>query len=79
MDLTKIMVRKLYRHRIIGGKHTAIENVTKGIPKHLVGQAKEILQNLIRMELIIIKPTSYGIQVSLNAEKIHEIEELIYE
>lgn len=77
MDLKKIILRKLYRHRIIGGKHTAIENLTKSLPKHMVGEAKESIKELIKEGFLLQKPTSYGLQVSLNPEKIGEIERII--
>ena len=48
MDLKKIILRKLYRHRIIGGKHTAVEHLTKGLPRHLTGDAKEAVNELIK-------------------------------
>jgi hypothetical protein len=60
MDLKKIILRKLYRHRIIDGKHTAIEHLTKGLPKHMVGFAKEAVKELIKEGFILQKSTSYG-------------------
>ena len=77
MDLKKIILRKLYRHRIIGRKHTAIENLTKSLPKHLVGDAKNVIKELIKDEFVLTKPTSYGLQVSLNSEKIDELSKII--
>ena len=77
MDLKKIILRKLYRHRIIGGKHTAVEHLTKGLPRHLTGDAKEAVNELIKEGLILPKSTSYGLQVSLNPRKINEIERII--
>ncbi|MBS3133561.1 hypothetical protein J4470_05585 [Candidatus Woesearchaeota archaeon] len=77
MDIKKIILRKLFRHRIIGGKHTAVENLTKGIPKHIVGEAKEAVKELIKEGFVIPKPTSYGLQVSLNPERIEEITRII--
>jgi len=79
MDIKKIILRKLYRHRIIGGKHTAAENLTKSLPKHLIGDAKEAIKELIKEGLILPKPTSYGLQISLNPEKIDEIHKIIEE
>ena len=73
MDFRKIILRKLFRRRVIGGKHTAIEHLTSGVPKHLVGEAKDAVNELIKEGYIIPKPTSYGVQVSLNQEKIDEI------
>lgn len=63
----------------MGGKHTAIENLTKSLPKHLVGDAKEATKELIKDRLILTKPTSYGLQISLNPEKIDEISKIIEE
>ncbi|MEK6953190.1 MAG: hypothetical protein AABX29_09325 [Nanoarchaeota archaeon] len=77
MDLKKSILRKLYRHRIIGGKHTAVEHLTKGLPKHIVGEAKEAVKELIKEGFILTKPTNYGLQVSLNPEKIDEIYKII--
>ena len=79
MDFKKIILRKLFRRRVIGGKHTAIEHLTKGLPKHVVGEAKNAANELIKERLIISKPTSYGLQVSLNPEKIDEISRIIEE
>ncbi len=77
MDFKKIILRKLYRRRVIGGKHTAVENLTKGLPKHAVGEAKQAVKELVKEDLVLEKPTSYGLQVSLNPEKIDEIFRII--
>ncbi len=79
MEFKAIILRKLYRRRIIGGKHTAIENLTKGLPKHAIGDAKKAVRELIKGGLILPKPTSYGHQVSINPEKIAEFESIIHE
>ena len=79
MDLKKIILRKLYRHRIIGGKHTAVEHLTKGLPRHLTGDAKEAVNELIKEGLILPKSTSYGLQVSLNPRKINLNKRIITE
>ncbi len=77
MNLDKVILRKLFRRRIIGAKHTAFEHVTAGIPKHFHGNAKDTAERLIKQGLILTKPTSYGLQISLNPERIEEIIELI--
>ena len=79
MNFKKIILRKLFRHRLIGGKHTAVENLTKGLPKHLIGKAKETLNELIKEKFLIPKSTSYGLQISLNPEKVNEILKIIGE
>ena len=73
MDFEKIILRKLFRLRVIGGRHTAIENLAKGLPKHAIGKAKSSVNDLIKKGYVIKKPTSYGLQVSLNPEKINKI------
>jgi len=77
MDVEKIILRKLFRRRVIGGKHTAIENLTKGLPKHKIGDAKKAVDNLIKKNFILSKHTSYGLHVSLNPEKIEKIYSLL--
>ena len=77
MDFRKIILRKMFRLRFIGGKHTAVEHLTKGLPKHAVGEAKNIVKELVKEGFILQKSTSYGLQVSLNPEKIGEIIKII--
>ena len=64
---------KLYWKRYWGGKHTALESVKKGIPKHLGGRYIDMATELIKEGLINIKPTSYGPQISLNPKHRGEI------
>lgn len=58
---------------MIGGKHTAFEHVTRGIPPHQYGAAKEITEELIKEGFILLKKTSYGLQISLNPRRLTEI------
>ncbi len=48
-----------------------------GIPGHTYGDAKEAAQELIREGLIIPKPTNYGLQISLNPNRLEEIKRMI--
>ncbi len=77
-SIQQIILRKLYRRRIIGGKHTAFEHITAGMPTHLHGEAKNVADELIKAGLILAKPTSYGLQISLNP-RIEEITRIIEE
>jgi len=67
----------MYFDKIIGGKHTAIENLKKGFPSHLRGDVDYEVEELIRNGFIIPKTTSYGLQVSLNPRMIAEIERIL--
>ncbi len=76
----KIRATLLYhlrRKRIIGAKHTAYDTLKFGFPSHLGKEIKKIADELVKQNLLITKPTSYGLQVSLNKDKIKEIELII--
>jgi len=60
------IVKKLFHHGYIGSRHTDIENLKKGLPSHVRGDIKEAAKELIKGEILILKPTSYGLHVSLN-------------
>ena len=67
----------LRKKRIIGGAHTPFDTLKTGFPSHLGKDIKKIAEQLIRDGLLITKPTSYGLQVSLNKERIKEIKKYI--
>lgn len=68
---------RLYNTRCIGGKHTSRENALRGFPKSERGAAEERLDELIKRNYIITKPTSYGDQISLNANMITDIKNIL--
>lgn len=68
------IVKKLFRHGYVGGKHTDVENLKKGLPGHFGGQIKEAIHELVKEEILILKPTSYGLHTSLNPRKREEIQ-----
>jgi hypothetical protein len=64
---------KLHWKKYWGGRHTAIESVKKGVPKHLGGRYMDMVKELRKEGLIISKTTSYGLQISLNPKFREEI------
>ena len=68
------IVKKLFQHGYVGGRHTDIENLKKGLPSHFKGDVKDAAKELINEEILIPKPTSYGLHVSLNPRKREEID-----
>jgi len=79
-DEDKIKATILYhlrRKKVIDGVHTPFDTLRRGFPSHLGKDVNKIIKGLIKGGLIITKPTSYGLQVSLNKEKLKEIEEFI--
>ena len=76
-SIRKALLKKLYKKRIIGGKHTSIDNLPKGFPRNLHNEIMIVTNELIKEGIIIKKPTSYGLHVSLNPRMIEKIEEEI--
>lgn len=77
LTLKKTILRKLVFLNKWGGSHTSIDNLPKGFPGHVRGEVKDAAKQLIKENLLLSKPTSYGVEVSLNPDKKKEIEELV--
>ncbi|MBI5072263.1 hypothetical protein HZA99_00435 [Candidatus Woesearchaeota archaeon] len=75
--IAQTILRKLMYLGKWGGSHTSVDNLPKGFPKHLRGDVKDIAKDLIKKNLLLAKPTSYGLEVSLNPEKKKEIETIV--
>lgn len=75
-EIIRILLRKLVYLGKWSGNHTSIDNLPKGFPKHLRGDVKDVAKKLIKKNLILAKPTSYGVEVSLNTERKKEIESI---
>ncbi len=75
--IQKSILEKMLKDTRVGGRHTAVENLKKGFPKHLRGEVGIQIRMLIKMGLILPKPTGYGLQVSLNPHMMDEIRKII--
>ena len=67
----------LRRKKVIGGVHTHFDTLKRGFPSHLGKEVEKVAKKMIKKGLLITKPTSYGLQVSLNKKRIKEIEGFI--
>ena len=76
-QLKGFIVKKLFHHGYVGGRHTDIENLKKGLPGHLKGDIKEAAKELMKEEILISKPTTYGLHVFLNPRKREEIQKYL--
>ena len=76
-DIRLRILRKLVYRNYWGTKHTSIEITVKGFPGHLLGKAKWGVDDMIRRNIILSKPTSYGLQISLNPRFSKEIPNFI--
>lgn len=72
------IVRKLYRKKMWLHKHTSINNLHKGLSNELrvSKEVRKAIEELLSEQILLSKPTHYGLEVSLNPKKIREIEEL---
>ena len=77
--IKKFIVRKLYRKRMWMHKHTNINNLPKGLSNELRSskEVKLAIDDLLKEQILLSKPTHYGLEVSLNPRMKREIEELI--
>ena len=57
-------------------KHTNINNLPKGLSNQLrvSKEIKKAVEELLKEQILLSKPTQYGLEVSLNPRKIKEIE-----
>ncbi len=76
-EIKKTILKKMVIHRYWGGKHTAYDNLQKGFEPHLIKEVKKVADELIKAGIIIPKPTSYGLHVSLNPRMKELIEKAI--
>jgi len=78
-EIETFIIKKLMRRRMWGHKHTNINNLLKGLPRHLWGskQSKQAVDELLKLTILLSKPTNYGLEVSLNPKKRKDIELLV--
>lgn len=79
LAIKKTILRKLVYLNKWGGAHTSFDNLPKGFPGYIRGEVKDVAKQLIKENFILAKPTSYGLEVSLNPDKKKEIEDLVRE
>lgn len=82
MDIEEVRVKAtilyhLRRKRVIGNVHTHFDTLKRGFPSHTGKDVEKIAKQLIKEGLILTKQTAYGLQVSLNKERLKDIEEFI--
>lgn len=75
-DLFITILSKMVFDGMIGGKHTSTESIKRGFPSHLKGDVDKALKRLVKSNLVIHHPTSYGMQYSLNPKMLEEIRKI---
>lgn len=77
-EISATVLFKLHKRGNWGASHTAFDNLKKGfkdtdLGKHGAKRIDKLARDMIRRGWIIPKPTSYGLQVSLNPRQSEEI------
>lgn len=76
-DVSKAILRKLFYDNRIGKKHISLENLKTGFPSHLKGDIDKKLKRLVKDNLILQHPTSYGPQYALNPQRLQDIMDML--
>ena len=64
-------------HNVCGGKHHGLDDLKRGFPSHEKGNVEKSTKKLVKSNLILKHPTSYGFQYSLNHDMIDEIQDIL--
>ena len=74
------ILKKLYSNQAFSKGHMLFERLQSGIPRHLSGNVKDVLSDLLKEELVLLYgKTKYGDAFQLNIKKQSEIERIIFE
>ncbi len=67
------ILHKLTRLGMFNHCHTSFDNMQKGFPKEIGKDVKQAAEELIKENILVKKPTSYGLEVSINIEQKEKI------
>lgn len=67
------ILHKLTRFGKFEASHTAIEHLQKGFPKDIVGRVKDMIKELKKENILLVKHTSYGEHVSINLDQMDSV------
>jgi hypothetical protein len=78
-QIRQAILRKMLRQAFIGGKHTSIENLPKGLPndKKTKKRADKIINELIKQGFFIVKPKPDALHVSLDPKMLPKVKDEI--
>jgi len=77
--IKKNIIKRLYSNQAFSKGHLLYERLTSGIPSHLTGFVKNVLENLIKEGLVLhYGKTKHGDAYQLNVKRLKEIEDIIF-
>ncbi len=78
VKIRKNIVKKLYAYGAFAHGHLLLERLQSGVPSHLAGFVRQVLEDLVREEIVLFYGrTKHGDAYRLNMKKLKEIEEII--
>ena len=75
--ISTFILEKMYRNRIVGARHISLEDLRTGCPSHERGNVEKSLKKLVKENLILKQPTSYGMQYAINPQRIEEVMKIL--
>jgi hypothetical protein len=73
----RIVLRRLVRLGKIGASHTRVDNALRGAPPHLRGNVKHAVDALITLGVFRSKPTLNGLHISIEPQRIREVDQFV--
>lgn len=67
------VLRKMLRYEYIGGRHTSVENLSKGFPRSEKNKVMRVVKKMRKEGYFIIKKKRDSLHVSLNPKRLPEI------
>jgi len=79
IKIKKNIIKRLYSNKAFSKGHLLYERLTAGVPSHLSGFVRDVLNDLIKEGLVVYYgKTKYGDAYQLNIKRLKEIEEFIF-
>jgi hypothetical protein len=75
--ISSFILEKMYRNRVVGAKHISLEDLRTGCPSHERGNIEKSLKKLVKENLVLQHPTSYGMQYALNPYRLQDIMKIL--
>ena len=77
--IKKTILKKMYSSKTFRKGHLLIETLQSGIPPHLIGFVRFVLDDLIKQGIVVYYgKTGHGLAYQLNIQKLNEIEDIIF-
>ena len=75
--VSKKILAKMFADHHIGARHISLENIKTGFPSHIKGDVEKNLKKLVKDNLVLQHPTSYGMQYALNPQRLQDIMKIL--